>query len=169
MKKILLAVATVMGLLISLVLLSNSPHHKPEATHSKTFQMESLDDPDKDSLINFTDAMVMHQNYMNDQRKFKFRYHDNLPLKPGSVIETNLEGVMFNASTVQDLLNKSKCQKLYLMLGVNYQKRKADPSITDTLLTMLLMPVDGTPGNYTFMKDILVPEYANPCPPYCPR
>jgi len=138
-------------------------------SHSRVFQMESLDDPDKDSLISFSDAMVMHQQYLNDDRKFKFRYHDQLPGNPQSVVETNLEGMMFNASTIQELLTNSKCKKVYIMLGVNFQKRKNDPSITDTLLTTILMPVDGTPGNYTFMPAIFNPEYANPCPPYCPR
>ena len=168
MKKIYLTITTVTAFFISLMLFSKSPH-KARVSSTKSFQMESLDDPDKDSLITFADAMVMHQRYLGDGRKFKFKYHDKLPQEPSSIVEADLEGMMFNASTIQDLLTKSKCKKVYIMLGVNYQKRKADPSITDTLLTTILMPIDGTAGNYTFMQDILNPEYSNPCPPYCPR
>lgn len=168
MKKIYLTVTTVTAFFISLMLFSKNPH-RSKVSSAKSFQMESLDDPDKDSLITFGDAMIMHQRYLGDGRKFKFRHHDKLPQEPSSIVEADLEGMMFNASTIQDLLIKSKCKKVYIMLGVNYQKRKADPSITDTLLTTILMPIDGTAGNYTFMQDILSPEYSNPCPPYCPR
>ena len=168
MKKPYFAATTVVALFISFLLFS-SPNHRITDSRARLFQMESLDDPDKDSLISYGDAMTMHQQYLNDDRKIKFRYHDKLPTDPQSIVEANLDGMMFNASTIQDLITKTKCKKVYIMFGVNFQKRKNAPNITDTLLTTILMPVDGSQGNYTFMPQFFSPEYSNPCPPYCPR
>jgi hypothetical protein len=168
MKKLSFAATTLAALFISFLLFSNT-NHKISNSRTRLFQMESLDDPDKDSLISYDAAMQMHQQYLNDDRKIKFSYHDKISTDPISIVEANMEGMIFNASTIQDLINKSKCSKVYVMFGMNFQKRKNAPGITDTIFTTILMPVSGSKGNYTFMPQFFSPEYSSPCPPYCPR
>jgi hypothetical protein len=149
-------------------LFSNSPK-KVKLASGPAFLMRSLDDPDQDSLISFDMAMSMRKRYLDDPRKFRFRYHDKPVADSNSIVEANLEGMLFNASTIQAIINKTKCNKLYVMFGLNYQKRKNAPSITDTFLTTILVPVKGAAGDYTYMTSESAGEYSSPCPPYCPH
>lgn len=139
----------------------------------------SIDDPEKDSFINYRDADTMQQRYLSDSRRFLFSYHDD-PTHPDHSINDVFRGVIVSKKSLDSLAKLTSCDKFYLMYGINLQKRRQNPYVIDNLLTTVVVPVKteitANGVYYHIAKDLTKTsgdttalEYNSPCPPYCPQ